>query len=254
MQYQNCIFDLYGTLVDIHTDEASPRLWVRMAEVYRRKGALYQPGELRESYIRLVSLLENSAASPGGYTHEAHPEIQIEQVFQRLYQAKGVEADTGLAVRTGLVFRKQSTEYLRLYPGAEELLRALRTGGRRVWLLSNAQSIFTRQELKELGLDGLFDGVYLSSDYGVKKPDPRFFRVLLQAHDIVPDSAVMVGNDGTCDIEGARAVGLSTLYIRSNLSPQEPLPQADHVLETMDLRQVASILGVPQLPTTSDPA
>ena len=223
-----------------------------VAEVYRRKGALYQPGELRESYVRLVTQLENGAASTGGYTHEAHPEIQIEKVFQRLYQAKGVEADTGLAVRTGLVFRRQSTEYLRLYPGAAELLRALRAEGGRVWLLSNAQSIFTRQELKELGLDGLFDGVYLSSDYGVKKPDPRFFRILLQAHDIAPDSAVMVGNDGTCDIEGARAAGLSTLYIHSNLSPQEPLPQADYVLETMDLRQVGAILGAPELSAASD--
>ena len=247
MPYQHCIFDLYGTLVDIHTDEASPRLWVRMAEVYRRKGAAYHPGELRESYTRLVNKLENGAASAGGYAHEAHPEIQIEKVFQLLYQTKGVEADIGLAVRTGLVFRRQSTEYLRLYPGAAELLQALRAQGRGVWLLSNAQSIFTRQELKDLGLENLFDGVYLSSDYGVKKPDPRFFRVLLQDHGISPDSAVMVGNDGTCDIGGARAAGLSTLYIRSNLSPQEPLPQADHVLDAMDLRQVGSILGVPEL-------
>ena len=246
MGYQNCIFDLYGTLVDIHTDEASPRLWVRMAEVYRRKGALYQPGELREAYTRLVGELENDTAPTGGYAHEAHPEIQIEEVFQRLYQAKGVEADAGLAVRTGLVFRRQSTEYLRLYPGAAELLRALRARGSGVWLLSNAQSIFTRQELKDRGLDGLVDGVYLSSDYGVKKPDPRFFQALLQARDISPDSAVMVGNDGTCDIEGARAVGLSTIYIRSNLSPQEPLPQADPVLDAMDLRQVGGILGVPE--------
>lgn len=254
MPYQHCIFDLYGTLADIRTDEASPRLWAHMAAVYRREGALYQPSELRGSYNRLVRQLENSMASTGGYTHGAHPEIQLEQVFQRLYQAKGVKADTGLAVRTGLIFRRQSTEYLRLYPGAAELLRALRARGSRVWLLSNAQSIFTRQELRELGLDGLFDGVYLSSDYGVKKPDPRFFQVLLQARGISPDSAVMVGNDGTCDIEGARAVGLSTLYIRSNLSPQEPLPQADYVLETMDLRQAASILGVPELPAASGPA
>lgn len=251
MQYRNCIFDLYGTLVDIHTDEASPRLWVRMTEVYRRKGALYQPGELRESYNRLVRELENGTGPSQADAHEAHPEIQIEKVFQRLYQAKGVEADAGLAVRTGLVFRRQSTRYLRLYPGAAELLQALRAQGSRVWLLSNAQSIFTRQELKELGLDGLFDGVYLSSDYGVKKPDPRFFRVLLQAHDISADSAVMVGNDGTCDIEGARAMGLSTIYIRSNLSPQEPLPQADHVLDTMDLRQVGYLLGIPELSAAS---
>ena len=243
MAWRHCIFDLYGTLVDIRTDERSPRLWAHMAETYRRQGALYQPGELRDAYFRTVKELEG--ANPLRQdAHEAHPEIQIEQVFQQLYTDKGVDAGKDLAVRTGLNFRKHSTEYLRLYPWAAELLRALRAQGRGVWLLSNAQGIFTRQELEQLGLDGLFDGVYLSSDYGFKKPNPRFFQVLLRERAIPPDSAVMVGNDGVCDIAGARAVGLSTIYIRSNISPQEPLPQADHALERMDLRRVGEILGV----------
>lgn len=242
MQYQHCIFDLYGTLVDIHTDEASPRLWVRMTEFYRLHGAFYQPRELRDTYFRLVGKLEHGAASPMENTHEAHPEIQIEQVFQQLYREKGVEADSGLTVRTCLTFRKHSTEYLRLYPGAAELLDSLRAEGCGVWLLSNAQSIFTRQELKQLRLDGLFDGIYLSSDYGFKKPDSRFFRVLLQDRAIPVENAVMVGNDGVCDIKGAQAVGLATIYIRSNLSPQEPLPEADYVLDHMNLRQVGAVL------------
>lgn len=241
MGYRNCIFDLYGTLVDIHTDERSPRLWVRMAEVYRRNGAAYRPGELRDAYFRLVRELEGGDP-PRQAAHEAHPEIQIGQVFQRLYREKGAEADQALADRTGLAFRRHSTEYLRLYDGAAELLHALRSRGRGVWLLSNAQSLFTRQELERLGLNGLFDGIYLSSDYGCKKPDPRFFRVLLQERGIDPETAVMVGNDGACDIEGARAVGLSTIYVRSSRSPREPDPRADFVLDITDLGRVKSLI------------
>lgn len=242
MRYQHCIFDLYGTLVDIHTDERSPRLWVRMAEVYRRHGALYRPGELRDAYFRAVEELEGGDA-PGQDAHEAHPEIQIERVFRRLYGSKGVEADEGLTARTALTFRRCSTEYLRLYEGAAELLHALRTRGRGVWLLSNAQSIFTRWELERLGIAPLFDGVYLSSDHGCKKPDPRFFQILLRERGIDPAGTVMVGNDGTCDIAGARAVGLDTVYVRTGLSPDEPLPGADHVLDGMDWRRVLAILA-----------
>ena len=242
MRYQNCIFDLYGTLVDIRTDETSPRLWEQMAEIYRSGGALYQPEELRDAYFRTVRQMEGGAALLRNDAHEAHPEIRIEQVFQLLYQEKGVEAGRELAVRTGLSFRTLSTEYLRLYDGAAELLRALRSWGCGVWLLSNAQAIFTRRELKQLRLDGLFDGVYLSSDYGCKKPDRRFFELLLKERGISPEKAVMIGNDGACDIEGARSVGLCTIYIRSNLSPCEPLPGADYVLEKMDLRLVLEFL------------
>lgn len=241
MRYRHCIFDLYGTLVDIHTDERSPRLWVRMAELYRRNGAGYWPGELRDAYFRLVRELEG-AGPPGRDAHEAHPEIQIERVFRGLYAQKGIEAGDALVRRTGLAFRAHSTEYLRLYEGAAELLRLLRTRGCGVWLLSNAQGLFTRWELERLGLDGLFDGVYLSSDYGCKKPDPRFFQALLQERGINPGEAVMIGNDGACDIRGAKAVGLAAVYIRSNLSPDEPLPDADYVLEEMDWKRAAAIL------------
>lgn len=242
MRYRNCIFDLYGTLVDIHTDETLPRLWEEMAVWYREHGAKYAPDELQDAYFQIVRELEAGKAPLRGDAHEAHPEIQIESVFRRLYQERGVDASLELAVRTGELFRRCSLEYIRLYSGAKELLAALRANGQGVWLLSNAQRIFTAYELRMLGLDTLFDGIYLSSDYGCRKPDRRFFELLLRERGIAPESAIMIGNDGVCDIQGARSVGLSTLYIHSNISPQEPAPQADYVLEEMDLDRVRIIL------------
>ena len=32
--YETCIFDLYGTLVDIRTDEEKPGLWEKLALFY----------------------------------------------------------------------------------------------------------------------------------------------------------------------------------------------------------------------------
>lgn len=240
--WRDCIFDLYGTLVDIHTDETSPGLWEAMTEHYRRWGALYAPKELHAAYRRIIREMEWDAAPIRRDVHETHPEIQIEFVFYRLYREKGVDAGLDQAVETGRTFRRLSTKFLRLYDGARELLEALRVNRQRVWLLSNAQGIFTRDELDRLGVTGLFDGIYLSSDYGVKKPDRRFFEILLHEQSIDPAEAVMVGNDGVCDIAGAKAVGLATVYIRSSLSPIEPLPKADFMLEEMDFAQVRSIL------------
>ena len=242
MRYQNCIFDLYGTLVDIHTDETLPRLWEELADWYREHGAAYTPEELREAYFRTVRDMERGAVLLRNDAHEAHPEIRIEKVFLKLFLDRGVDAEPSLAVRAGERFRKLSLIYIRLYDGAVRLLKTLRANGQGVWLLSNAQRIFTAYELRSLGIEHLFDGIYLSSDYGVKKPDSRFFRQLLQDHGIPPETAIMIGNDGVCDIQGAQAVGLSTLYIRSNISPKEPLPPADYVFEEMNLSRVQDIL------------
>ncbi len=237
MRFTDCLFDLYGTLVDIHTDESSPPFWRQMARWYQRQGARYAPTALKDAYFETVRRLEAASEAAEGW-----PEIRIEEVFRHLYLAAGVPAGEELVVRTGRKFRLTSLEYLRLYDGAEELLHSLRRAGLRVRLLSNAQRLFTMPELEGLGLTPLFDSVSLSSDYGVKKPDPRFYQRVLAEFSIDPKTAVMVGNDGLCDILGAKAAGLSTVYLRSNLSPEEPPPPADWALPEMDLAAVAKIL------------
>ena len=50
--YRTCIFDLYGTLVDIHTDENAPQVWEALAAHYSARGAVYRPKELRDAYFR----------------------------------------------------------------------------------------------------------------------------------------------------------------------------------------------------------
>lgn len=237
MRYRHCIFDLYGTLVDIHTDERLPELWERLAGWFRAHGAPYAPDELREAYFTTCGRMEEAAKCPGTY-----PEIRIEEVFQSLFRDKGVEADEALAARAGERFRDASLMKLRCYDGAIQLLEALRASNCGVWLLSNAQRLFTLRELRALDLERRFDGIYLSSDYGCKKPDRRFFEALLRERGIEPESAIMIGNDGFCDIQGAREAGLATLYIRSNLSPEEPTPRADYALDEMNLDRVREIL------------
>ena len=52
--YKNYIFDLYGTLIDINTDEWNDDLWKKIAILYAYKGAHYTYDELNEEYGRLV--------------------------------------------------------------------------------------------------------------------------------------------------------------------------------------------------------
>lgn len=240
--YEVCIFDLYGTLVDIRTREDEPNLWEKLALFYGYYGAFYTPEELKSAFHRTVAQMEAGQTRLRRDSHEAFPEVQIEKVFRSLYSEKGIEADEVLAVHTGQFFRVLSTDYIRLYEGARELLLKLKAGGKRCYLLSNAQAIFTGPEMRSLDLLPLFDGVLFSSDWGVRKPDAAFFRLALDRYQIDPAKAVMIGNDGVTDIAGARAVGLGTIYIHSNISPKEPRPQADYVLEEMDLNRVGEIL------------
>ncbi len=217
MDYTDLIFDLYGTLVDIHTDENDP-VWEKTALYFGFHGAHYTGPDLKQAFLSAMSAREAQA----GQSYECYPDIPFELVLSDLFRAKGVteHADT-LGFQAAQLFRISSTEYIKLYPHVPEALAALRQHGYRLWLLSNAQRVFTEYELRHLGLDKQLDGIYLSSDYACRKPDIRFFRALLEEQNLDPNRCLMIGNDRQTDIAGAKAAGLATLYMHTNLTPYD---------------------------------
>ena len=240
--YDTCIFDLYGTLVDIRTDENKEELWEKLSLFYAFYGAFYTPEELARSYKRLTGEMTAGHEELRRDSHEAFPEIRIEEVFRALFEEKGIAPDEPLVRHAGQFFRILSMEFIRLYDGTEEMLSAVKESGRKIYLLSNAQRIFTEYEMNALGITKYFDGIFISSDEGCKKPDLKFFRKLIDTCGIDPERAVMVGNDGICDIEGAKRAGLGTVYVHSDISPAEEASDADYVLPQMDMEQIRKIL------------
>lgn len=216
LDYQTYVFDLYGTLLDIHTDEGDTFVWEKLSLYYGYQGAVYLAEELQDSYLKLVKAGTTTASD----SHEAYPEIDITKVFQKLYQNKGIEPDEHVLRATSQFFRILTTQYLRLYPGTIEMLQDLRKQGKRIILLSNAQRVFTEQEMRLLGIWDLFDTIYISSDYGTKKPDQEFFRLLVEDAEIDLTKSLFVGNDSRTDIKGAMTLGMDTFYVNSNISPQ----------------------------------
>ena len=126
-----------------------------------------------------------------------------------------------------------------------EALQALRKKGYRLWLLSNAQEMFTRYELNFLGITPLFDGIYLSSVYGCRKPDGRFFQALLDSEKLNPTKCLMIGNDRETDIAGAKLAGIDTFYMHTELTPphQSPADPKDTMeFEGDDWKKITEIL------------
>ena len=217
MTYTDLVFDLYGTLVDIHTEE-NDAVWEKTALYFGYYGAHYTGAALKEAFTRAMAAREARA----GQSYECFPDIPFEQVMAELFREKGVtEKADALGVNAAQLFRIASTEYLRLYPGVLEALAELRSRGYRLWLLSNAQRVFTAYELRSLGLGRQLDGICLSSDYGCRKPDVRFFRALMEERGLDVSRCLMIGNDRETDIAGAQAAGLATLYMHTNLTPPD---------------------------------
>ena len=217
MAYTDLIFDLYGTLVDIHTEE-NDLVWEKTALYFGFYGAHYTTEELRSAFHAELRAREAKA----GQSYECFPDIPFEQILATLFRAKGIEemADE-LGINAAQLFRICSIEYVNLYPGALDALADLRKKGYRLWLLSNAQRIFTEYELRHLGLGEQLDGIYISSDYRCRKPDTRFYQALIDEQGLKIENCLMIGNDRFTDIAGAKTLGMATLYMHTNLTPPD---------------------------------
>ena len=215
MKYTDLIFDLYGTLVDIHTEE-DRNTWERTAVYYGFYGAQYTGSELKAAFEAHMQARHAKA----GESYEVFPDLPCEVTFAQLFRDKGINENSDtLGFQAAQVFRLLSMEYIKLYDGVMEALHTFRSKGYRLWLLSNAQRVFTAYELRHLGLDDQFHDIFISSDYGCRKPDVRFFHALIQTHDLDIDKCLMIGNDRRTDIAGAKNAGLDTLYMHTNITP-----------------------------------
>ena len=122
-------FDLYGTLIRIHTDEENlDCVWKPLSYLYGYYGASYTPQTLREAYRRQIEKQEAVAREASG---KQCVEVQFELVFQALFTEKGVGKVSNETLRqVGMMLRACSTDESELYPGALELLDALRGAGK----------------------------------------------------------------------------------------------------------------------------
>lgn len=216
--YKNYIFDLYGTLIDIRTDEWQTALWKKLSLLYGYHGASYTYRELGAQYGKLI---ENEKKR----VHKRHPEytvidIKIDKIFRSLFTLKGVRPSKSQVLFIAEAFRCYSTKMLKLYDGVTDLLDTLKARDKKIYLLSNAQLSFTIHELNMLGLLPYFDGVCISSEEECSKPDAHYFEILFNRYGLKKDESIMIGNDYLADIGGAADFGINSLYIHQAISPE----------------------------------
>lgn len=115
-----------------------------------------------------------------------------------------------------------------VYPDVRPALKALREDG--LWLgLAGNQTVSAGRILRELGFP--VDMVATSDDWGVSKPDLRFFEHVIDAAPYASAEILYVGDRLDNDIRPAAESGMATALIRRGPwgSIQEHDPAADEI-------------------------
>lgn len=126
----------------------------------------------------------------------------------------GVTPELGVAVFEAL--RVSSSESRVPFPDTFSTLETLRARGFLLGIVSNRSwggELF-QQDLQTLGLFEYFDPscIAISADLGIRKPNPDIFLHALNALDVAPHEAVMVGDSLRADVAGAKKLEMFTVW------------------------------------------
>jgi putative hydrolase of the HAD superfamily len=125
-------------------------------------------------------------------------------------------------------------------PDARLVLTSLKERGLATGLLSNTHWPRDQHEqwLRRDGIIDLLDARVYTSDLDHVKPHADAFGALLGELQVAPLDAVFVGDRLWDDIEGARRLGMRTIWIRNTVVPPydvEPDAVADELGEVVDV-------------------
>jgi putative hydrolase of the HAD superfamily len=161
--------------------------------------------------------------------------------FQARLMASLLRADPA-AVREKterLIYRGWEPLFKNIAPfsGLRESLAAIRSGGRKLGLLSDFPP---EKKLENLGLGGLWDAVLCSEFTGSLKPAALPFMELARRLDCPPERILYVGNSRKYDVGGAKQAGMKAALISWPF--RRSCPEADFVFS--DYRKLTQfVLG-----------
>ena len=219
------IFDLYGTLIDIHTELHNRKIWKALSDMYACYGAIYTPEQFKQAYFKFNKEEWDrvEALHPDTYI-----DIQFKNVFKRLYDEAPIHKEILLIqdIETWLLFVE--TEFRRLtrvrckpYLNTIKTLQTLKQQGHKIILLSNAQRSFALTEMGICDLIPYFDHMYISADYGIRKPEKAFMQKVLDDHQLNVCDCVMIGNEVGSDMQVAASCGVTGILLKYSTSQRK---------------------------------
>ena len=101
-----------------------------------------------------------------------------------------------------------------LMDGALEFVRKLRKNipDARIYIASNGATINAKGRIASTGLDRYIDGMFISEDMGVTKPNAAFFDICLDRIGEPKASCIMIGDSLSSDMLGAKNASLDSVW------------------------------------------
>lgn len=226
-------FDLYGTLIDIKTDEHDPWIYSILSQYFLYHSLKIGPDELKGAYFEEIEQhLKQSK--------EFHPEVDVYELFHKIMHRYGNRKySKSIVIDTAMLFRSLTMRHFGLFPSLIDALTPL-SKKYRIAIISDAQWVFAESEIEMLGLDRFFKMRILSSRFGFKKPDVRLFTIAMGKLGVRPEESIYIGDNLQRDLQGAKRAGMGFILFGSKFQEYNDLKPDGFLNDYSELEGVVS--------------
>jgi putative hydrolase of the HAD superfamily len=202
MKYKAVIFDLFGTLVDNFSLREQQDILARMASVVSAPA---------DEFMRLwFGTFSERATGVFGSL-----EGNIEHICRKL----GISAKAPQIQQAAKIRYDFTRHALRPRPDAVQVLSALKSRGYKTALITDC-SAETLAAWKDMPFAPLIDVAVFSCSVGLRKPDPRIYRLATKQLGVEPQSCLYIGDGSSGELTGAAQAGMHPVLL--NLSEDNP--------------------------------
>lgn len=194
------LWDVDATLLDFHAAEKNAIL-----KLFRQFGLGTCTDEMLQSY---------SVINRGYWEKLERGELTREQVlvgrFQEFFEKEGLDVAAAPAFNEAYQVSLGDTIVYR--DDSYQIIESLR-GRVKQYVVSNGTVVAQEKKLRLSGLGALMDGVFLSEELGVEKPNIEFFnKVFERIGETDREQVLIVGDSLTSDIRGGNNAGIRTCW------------------------------------------
>ena len=203
------LFDMFDTLMLIEHEYAFYNPSLRRAhEFLVQNGVNVQFAVFKDAYIEARDALY---AEADARMEEPHFNLRVANALHSLGYNFDVSSD--VVCGATLAFCEEFMRYVRMDENARSALEKLH-GKYRLGIVSNfAIPECVLRLLEKHGLDMFFDVVVVSGAVNKRKPSSEIFQKALEKLGVDASETVFVGDTVDADIQGAKSVGMKTIYI-----------------------------------------
>jgi putative hydrolase of the HAD superfamily len=207
MSIQGIFFDLYGTLLVYGNMKKAWSDWLStFYHLLKKQG-------LNLSEKSFSQECDGFFSAPAPTSNEDHLTV-LERRIQHLCLKLNYQLPTEKLSHIAGTIADAWQNHISIDPAAMPVLNALKRKKKTVGLVSNFDHPpHVRRILSDNGLENIFDTTIISSEVGVKKPDPAIFALALHQTGISAADAVYVG-DTQADVAGAIAARIHPVFIK----------------------------------------